>query len=46
MNYVALMEVVQTFQDLDDITGYKALVEFSKGLQSLAEGAILGVPTI
>jgi len=35
MNDVTPMEVVQTLEDLDHVTGYQTLIQLSEGFQSL-----------
>lgn len=43
MHYVAGVEIVETFQYLDNIAGYQSLVELPESLQGLREGTILRV---
>ena len=43
MHNVTLVEVVQAFENLDDVTGYQLLVKLSKRLESLPERSILGI---
>jgi len=41
---VAGVEVVQPFEDLDDVGGDEPLVEFAEGFECLSEGSVLNIP--
>jgi len=43
MDNVTGMEVMQTLQDLNDITCDEAFVELSKSLEGLTQGPIFGI---
>ena len=44
MDNVTLMEVTQTLENLDHVTGYQTFIQLSKRSQGLAQRAVLGVP--
>ena len=44
VDYVITMQVIQTFQDLHNVSGNELLVKFPERFQNLTKRSVLGVP--